>query len=97
MYENCTYFGDPGRRNQGTSNQNELQMGWNMEELYDEVYRLEDHAGYPQGIKLQCPVFTQNKYKYLSPIPTFVNPTLQVPIWNTKSPYPRCDDDKIER
>ena len=74
---------------QGLSNKDELQMGWNMKELYAEVRRLANHPGYPSGIKLQCPVFTQNKYNYLKAIPSFVNPTLCIPIWYTNAPYPQ--------
>lgn len=84
---------------QGTSNSNEQQMGWNMVELYTELDRLSDHVGYPTGTKLQCPVFTQNKYNYLQPIPTFVNPTLRIAIWDSTKPYPQNDanhDDIVQ-
>ncbi len=37
----------------------------NMNKLYIEITRLHDHPGFPNGIYLLCPVFTQDKYKYL--------------------------------
>lgn len=65
---------------QGSSGQNEQQMGWNMDELARQVNRLRDHVGFPAGDHLNCPVFTQNKYGYLHAVPHYVNPTLQVQL-----------------
>jgi hypothetical protein len=44
-------------------------QGSSIEELYDEVSRLYFHAGFPSGIQLGCPIFTQDKWKYLQHIP----------------------------
>lgn len=65
---------------QGFSGKNEHQLGWNMNELATEVQRLQYHRGFPNGTKLQCPVFTQDKYKYISAVPEFCNPTCKVSI-----------------
>lgn len=65
---------------QGFSGKNEHQLGWNMNDLAHEVRRLTDHPGFPNGRQLLCPVFTQNKYTYISAIPDFCNPTFSVRI-----------------
>jgi hypothetical protein len=38
----------------------------NMHKLYASIMKLHDHPGFPVGDSLQSPVFTQDKYKYLS-------------------------------
>ena len=42
--------------------------------------RLHDHPGFPNGSNLLCPVFTQDKYKYLEALMPkgMCNPTLKV-------------------
>jgi hypothetical protein len=63
---------------QGYSGQGEHQMGWNMINLMEEMTRLKQHPGFPNGVKIACPVFTQDKIGYLQSIPSFVNPSLKV-------------------
>ena len=52
----------------------------NMNKLYTEITRLHDHPGFPSGSNLLCPVFTQDKYKYLQALMPkgMCNPTLKV-------------------
>ena len=52
----------------------------NMNKLYTEITRLHDHPGFPNGSNLLCPVFTQDKYKYLQALMPkgMCNPTLKV-------------------
>jgi hypothetical protein len=38
----------------------------NMHKLYASIMKLHYHPGFPVGDSLQSPVFTQDKYKYLS-------------------------------
>lgn len=50
-------------------------QGWhttatNVEEVYDEFSRLKYHPGFPMGVQLQCPIFTQDKWNYLQHIPS---------------------------
>jgi hypothetical protein len=54
------------------------QKYWCMDELRCELIRLKFHNGFPNGDELQCPIFTQNKYKYLKAIEEFANPTLAI-------------------
>ena len=51
-----------------------------MNKLYTEITRLHDHPGFPNGSNLLCPVFTQDKYKYLQALMPkgMCNPTLKV-------------------
>lgn len=52
----------------------------NMKKLYTAIGKLYDHPGFPDGDGLQCPVFTQDKYKYLSALMPkgMCNPTFKV-------------------
>ena len=52
----------------------------NMNKLYTSIMKLHDHPGFPAGNNLQCPVFTQDKYKYLSVLMSkgLCNATLKV-------------------
>lgn len=66
---------------QGYSASNERQLGWNMEALAIDVKRLTFHPGFPNGIQLKCPVFTQDKHGYIAAVPEYCNPTFCVPIF----------------
>ena len=48
-----------------------------------------DHPGFPEGAGLQCPVFTQDKYKYLSALMPkgMCNPTFKVDFLPTMDYY----------
>ena len=52
----------------------------NMNKLYSSINKLHDHPGFPSGDSLQCPVFTQDKYQYLSALMPkgMCNPTFKV-------------------
>ena len=52
----------------------------NMNKLYASIMKLHDHPGFPVGESLQSPVFTQDKYKYMSILMSkgLCNPTLKV-------------------
>ena len=67
---------------QGTSHYSEEQMGWEMDTLEAELWRLHDHPGFPSGDSLRCPIFLQNKYEYLRPLQHLrcVNQTLNIPL-----------------
>lgn len=52
-------------------------QGWHttatsVEELYDEFSRLKYHPGFPMGVQLKCPIFTQDKWKYLELLPSIM-------------------------
>ena len=52
---------------------------WNMIDLENQLQRLKFHLGFPNLGKLKCPVFLQDKYKYLINLPMHkVNNTLQL-------------------
>ena len=44
-------------------------FGWNITHMYSELDRLKYHPGYPMGQKLQCPIFTQDKWNYHGILP----------------------------
>jgi len=52
--------------------------GWNCSELFPMLDMLRDHPGWPCGDQFDCPMFTQDKYVYLSSLPSLTNPTLKV-------------------
>ena len=53
---------------------------WNVVDLYAELNRLQMHEGFPSGIQLQCPVFTQDKREYLKLLPDITLPTYFITI-----------------
>jgi len=67
---------------QGSSGKGgQRDMGWDVDKLYQYLERLSDHPGFPTGIQLRCPIFTQNKFGYLHPLMScgsFVNNTMLV-------------------
>ena len=62
----------------GMSALGESQMGWNMLLLQKQLMRLRDHRGYPNGDKLQCPIFLQDKLKYIELVFQFSIPTFSI-------------------
>ena len=49
---------------------------WNVPEMSIALEALKSHVGFPHGEYLECPVFTQHKFKYLNLLPKFmVTPT----------------------
>ena len=61
----------------------------NVSKLYTAISKLHDHPGFPEGAGLQCPVFTQDKYKYLSALMPkgMCNPTFKVDFLPTMDYY----------
>ena len=54
---------------------------WSMEALYAELQRLKYHAGFPTFEQLNCPMFTQDKMKYLKALPEgSTMPTYEIPL-----------------
>ena len=56
---------------------------WDATELITQYKRLESHNGFPTAENLRCPVFTQNKLKYLELIDQqHINNTFAIPLAN---------------
>jgi hypothetical protein len=53
-------------------------LRWNLAELKCQLLRLYHHNGFPTGIEVHCPIFTQDKYCYLKHLPGYTNKTLQL-------------------
>ena len=50
----------------------------NMKHVEMELMRLQFHEGFPNGLQLYCPVFTQNKFRYLECLDDFTAPTISI-------------------
>jgi hypothetical protein len=57
----------------------ESTSGLSVKEIYDEFSRLKYHPGFPSGSKLDCPIFTQDKWNYLRHVPSIL-PTCKILI-----------------
>ena len=68
---------------------------WDILELENQIQRIKFHPGFPTGVQTMCPVFLQDKYRYLEYILEYANPTLKVPL-NKNLDYSFCHSD-IER
>lgn len=55
-------------------------IGWQIDDLLINLERLKFHKGFPTGAQLACPVFTQNKFDYISRIAGYSIPTMKVPL-----------------
>lgn len=56
-------------------------LGWSVEDIYSELSRLKYHNGFPNLEKLSCPIFVQDKKRYLEALPpSYTMPTLQIPL-----------------
>jgi len=53
------------------------RLQWNMSELLEQLKRLKDHNGFPNGNQLECPIFTQDKFEYIKAVPIITNETLR--------------------
>ena len=53
---------------------------WDCTEVYDALKELKEHRGFPRGEKLECPIFSQHKFRYLCAVPEIVNPTIAIPM-----------------
>lgn len=61
------------------------QLNWNMTDLYQSLLRLQAHRGFPNGLQLECPMFTQDKYEYLRVLMPvkLANPTMKIKFNST--------------
>lgn len=54
---------------------------WEPVDFYDQLYdKLHGRLGFPSGDQLRCPIFTQNKFRYIEALGSLCNPTFVVPI-----------------
>ena len=52
-----------------------------IDKLYREVGRLKYHPGFPSSVHLACPIWRQDKYMYLSALPSsHILPTYPIPL-----------------
>jgi hypothetical protein len=76
-------------------------LGWNMEDLEEQLQRLASHNGFPNGCQLKCPVFLQDKFIYLKNLPNQkVNSTLQIFLTEDQDYYTQTNYiflDKLQR
>jgi hypothetical protein len=50
--------------------------------IYEELNRLRYHTGYPSHDKLDCPIFRQDKWTYLTDLPEHMKlPTVMIPMF----------------
>jgi hypothetical protein len=61
-------------------------FNWDVTVLYAELARLDGHIGFPRGAQCKCPIFSQDKYEYLSAVPSYTNPTLKIPLTESIPP-----------
>ena len=62
---------------QGLTSKN---IGWIIPSLLKHLHRLKHHPGFPTGDQLSCPVFTQDKIKYIKYLGDFAIPTFEIRI-----------------
>ena len=74
----------------------ERNIGWRIDDLMSNLERLKYHKGFPSGEQLSCPVFTQDKYDYISRIAGYSIPTMKVPIIGSNN-YPDNFKEKVTR
>jgi len=54
---------------------------WNVTDVIDALETLKKHPGFPRNDQIECPVFTQHKYKYLNLLPKYmITPTYAVSL-----------------
>ena len=53
---------------------------WDMEIACQQYYRLKYHLGFPSGDQLRCPVFTQDKIKYIECLQQLTIKTMTIPL-----------------
>lgn len=71
-----------GHVHQGTES-----FGWNVEDIYRELQRLQKHPGFPSAEQLQCPVFTQDKIKYLRLLHDYTLPSYSIDVSEGRPQY----------
>ena len=73
-------------------------LKWCMIDLEYQLQRLKFHLGFPNLDKLKCPVFLQDKYKYLKNLPVQkINNTLQLYLTDDLSYYSFENTSFIDR
>jgi len=56
-------------------------FGWTIADIYNELQRLRYHCGFPSSDALNCPIWSQDKYRYLSALPAeHVLPTFRLEL-----------------
>ena len=66
-----------------------LEGSYNVKEIYDEVGRLKFHQGFPSMNTLNCPIFCQDKFRYLIPLneaDDLMLPTYRIPLFEQPEP-----------
>lgn len=53
---------------------------WTVDNIESQLSRLMNHRGFPLGQNLRCPIFLQDKWRYLDAIKMLTLDTLKVPI-----------------
>jgi len=53
---------------------------WTPATIEHQLSRLQSHRGFPSGLCMKCPIFTQDKHHYLWALQDMALPTLKVPI-----------------
>ncbi len=53
-------------------------LHWHVKDLETQLQRLRGHRGFPNSDNLACPIFLQDKYKYIQTVPEHCNNTLRV-------------------
>jgi len=53
---------------------------WDVSQLYLALDRLRLHPGFPNNDQLNCPVFLQHKFAYLTGVRQIANPTIAIPF-----------------
>jgi hypothetical protein len=48
-------------------------LNWDICEFLDAVDRLSNHFGWPGQANLRCPIFLQDKFRYLNACPDIIN------------------------
>ena len=72
--------------------QGSIKHFWHIPTVLSALSRLRYHEGFPSGVELNCPAFTQDKFEYLEALGDTCNPTLKIPL----TPHEQdIDRDKI--
>ena len=66
---------------------------WDMEFACQQYNRLKYHAGFPSGEQLRCPVFTQDKIKYIDCLDKLAVKTMTIPLTFDGEYDSSCLDD----
>jgi hypothetical protein len=70
-----------GHVHQGTGS-----TGWTLTRLYGQLQRLKYHPGFPSSDYLSCPIWTQDKIRYLTAMQDdAILPSLRINLWKGMS------------